>query len=520
MRKTFLVCMLLLCGTGSAQAELAWNDISCGNTGLTGILTDSADSALLYAGSRAGVLKSLDGGKNWRNVLPLRGGGAGVNLLYFNIFDNKIVYAVTSRGLYRSNNRGENWLRIFRGSNYLDGDCTALAVLPEIIYLGTRGGLFASRDNGRSWSRESGRIGKEDIKAIGCSLKDKFIYVASCGGIYRAIPGEQEWGRIFVAYPQADNGDREEAAEKEETDNGAQINYLSVEQTSGDIYVATRRGVYRSIDRGQSWKSLADYGLLSRNVKFILAARDSRVYAVTDSGIFLYFGERWLELSFGLAAGELRAVACDKEDNLYAASEMGLFRAVIKDRVYDESDNSAVCRYQGELQINEVQQAAIKYAEVDPEKIIRWRKQAARRAILPKLTISADRDRNSTISNSIWGTAGSSSSPGKYFVGPDDETRYHNNGWGVSLSWELGDLVWNDAQTSIDVRSRLMVELRNDILDEVTRVYFERLRVKAELDGLSIEDRNKRQIKELRVAELTALLDAMTGGYFSRALKK
>jgi len=60
--------------------------------------------------------------------------------------------------------------------------------------------------------------------------------------------------------------------------------------------------------------------------------------------------------------------------------------------------------------------------------------------------------------------------------------------------------------------------LRGDILDEVTKLYFERLRVKVELDNLSIEDRKKRFEKELKLQELTASLDGLTGGYFSQHL--
>jgi hypothetical protein len=63
------------------------------------------------------------------------------------------------------------------------------------------------------------------------------------------------------------------------------------------------------------------------------------------------------------------------------------------------------------------------------------------------------------------------------------------------------------------------VQLRDDILDEVTKIYFERLRVKMELDNISIEERKKRFEKELRIQELTASLDALTGGYFSEKVK-
>lgn len=512
MRKIFWFCVFLLCSADFLQAELVWSDLSCGNTGITSILIDSVDPGLLYAGSKAGVLKSRDGGNSWHNVLSLRGGDAGVNLLSFDPLNNNIIYASTSRGLYSSSNRGGSWLRIFRRSNYLEADCTAVAVLPGIIYLGTRGGLFASRDKGRSWSRENGRVGGEDIKAVAYSAIDKVVYAASCGGIYRAAPAGNSWERIFVAYAREDKEYNEEPDEEEKTGDGTEINYLTVAPASGDIYIATRTGIYQSSDRGKSWEALTDYGLLSRNVKFIYAAWNSRVYAVTSSGIFLYSGERWQELSFALAAGEPYAVNCSREGNLYAACQMGLFRASIKESGQDNNNNGVVRHCQGEPSINEVQQAAIKYAEVEPEKIMRWRKQATKKAFLPQLSLSVDSD-----TGDLWHWETGSSVKSE-----DDILRKGRSSvdWSVTCKWDLAELIWNSDQTSIDVRSRLMVELRNDILDEVTRVYFERMRVKTELEGLSIEESNKRQIKELRVAELTALLDAMTGGYFSRAFKQ
>lgn len=137
---------------------------------------------------------------------------------------------------------------------------------------------------------------------------------------------------------------------------------------------------------------------------------------------------------------------------------------------------------------------------------------------MPKFTVGYDRDNNKTVGNSIWGTYGTAASTGKYYCGPDDETDYDDEGWSVSLSWDLGDLVWSEAQTSIDNRSKLMVQLRDDILDEVNKVYFERLRVKLELDNLALEERGKRAEKELRLRELTATLDGLTGGYFSHSV--
>jgi hypothetical protein len=201
----------------------------------------------------------------------------------------------------------------------------------------------------------------------------------------------------------------------------------------------------------------------------------------------------------------------DKQGNLYAACNKGLFKARINNSSLNTGVNTIALYYKDEPKINEVQAAAIKYAEVEPEKISRWREKAAKKAFLPKLSASVNRD-----TSDLWHWESGSTTK----TGDDVLIRGRDTvGWDVTLTWDLGEVIWNEDQTSIDVRSRLMVELRDDILDEVTKLYFERLRVKMELDNLSIEDRKKRLEKELRLEELTASLDALTGGYFSRRIK-
>ena len=92
--------------------------------------------------------------------------------------------------------------------------------------------------------------------------------------------------------------------------------------------------------------------------------------------------------------------------------------------------------------------------------------------------------------------------------------------WDVSLSWDLADFVWSTDQTTIDSRSKLMVELREDILDQVTRLYFERRRIQMELITNEFLNPPLMIDKEMRIAELTALIDAFTGGEFSKRIVK
>jgi len=212
-----------------------------------------------------------------------------------------------------------------------------------------------------------------------------------------------------------------------------------------------------------------------------------------------------------LSAEKVNFLALDNLNNLYAATQRGLFKAELSNTQGSEGTDAISLYPQGEPEINDVQRAAMKYAEVEPEKIKLWREQARKKAVLPKLSIGIDRN-----TSDLWHWEGGSTTKTE-----DDVLRRGRDsiGWDVTLSWDLDELIWSEAQTSIDVRSRLMVELRDDILDEVTKLYFERLRVKMEFDSLSIEDRKKRFEKELKLRELAAILDGLTGGYFSQRRK-
>jgi hypothetical protein len=213
-----------------------------------------------------------------------------------------------------------------------------------------------------------------------------------------------------------------------------------------------------------------------------------------------------------LSAGKLNNFVLDNFNNVYIVGKNGIFMGSQKSKINFSSSGLIQEYLKTEPSIKNVQAAAIKYAEVSPEKIIQWRKGAAMKAMLPQVNVGLDRN-----TTDLWHWEGGSTTKAD-----DDVLRKGNDSveWGLTLSWDLSDLIWNDAQTSIDVRSKLMVELRDDILDQVNKLYFERLRVKAEVDNLALEDRNKRFDKMLKIEELTASLDSLTAGYYSDQLSK
>ncbi|MBU0548255.1 MAG: hypothetical protein KKH57_05835 [Candidatus Omnitrophica bacterium] len=508
-----MVWLIIMAGVLLAQ-DFTWEDISRGNHDAQVVLVNVYDSRIIFVGVTGSVLKSDDAGESWRRVLVIRGGLNNINALGFDSSSLNVIYAATDHGLYRSKDLGEHWERVFRGKNSIENQCTAVLGTPYAIFVGTRAGLFISRDSGRSWHKENGKINNTSVFNIDSNFRlSKVIYLAAACGIFKSLDSGENWERIFVSYSQKDNQEKtvdiQEAA-KEESLSGVHFVKADINNINC-VYFSSTRGVYKSLDQGKTWSKLTEYGLLSRDVKMLCLLADSRVFSLTQTGVFLYQGERWIEVSFDLSVGKLNYLVLNIKGDIYVAGEKGIFKSS-RGSFYNISGQVLVQEYlKYEPKIIDVQKAAIKYAEVNPEKISQWRKMAAKKALLPHINIGLDRN-----STDLWHWEGGSTTKSD-----DDILRRGKESidWDVSLSWDLGDLIWNDAQTSIDVRSKLMVELRDDILDQVTKLYFERLRLKSELDNLAIEDRNKRFDKQLKLEELTASLDSLTSGYYSEQLQ-
>lgn len=163
--------------------------------------------------------------------------------------------------------------------------------------------------------------------------------------------------------------------------------------------------------------------------------------------------------------------------------------------------------FKSEPSINEVQEAAVRYAEVYPEKIRDWRRAANISALLPRISLGIDRNKADTYE--IY-----TSSTQQYIVeGPSRDS----DGWDITLIWSLGDLIWNDDQAEIDARSTHMVQLRRSILSRVNEAYFERQRLQLELLKVTPGSIDKIR-REIRISELNAELDGLTGGFFTRSL--
>lgn len=511
---SFVLVWLSMMSSFLLAQDLVWEDMSRGNSNIQVVLVNPLDNKIIFAGSAGNLLKSDNAGESWRSVLTIRSGMRNINALAMDTFNRDLVYAATDNGLYRSSNSGNRWERIFKGKNELENQCTAIFNTAEAIFVGTKTGLFISRDNGRSWHRQEAGIGKDAVLNIDAAGKQKtVIYLAATSGIFKSMDNGKNWEKIFISYSRQGAGDEPADGEGSAPEKTSDLRFVKAGINNINLaYFSCAKGVYKSLDQGKSWEKSDEYGLLNRDVKVLCLSENSQIFALSQSGVFSHEDARWAEVSFGLDAGRLSYFTFDSKSHIYIAGEKGLFKANLNSRSVPLRQTLVQEYLKYEPKIREVQEAAIKYAEVSPEKISAWRKKAAKKALLPQVNIGLDRN-----STDLWHWEGGSATKDS-----DDTLRRGQDSidWDVSLTWDFSDLIWNDAQTSIDVRSKLMVELRDDILDQVNKLYFERLRVKSELDNLAIEDRSKRFDKQLKLEELTASLDSLTAGYYSDQLRR
>ena len=165
-----------------------------------------------------------------------------------------------------------------------------------------------------------------------------------------------------------------------------------------------------------------------------------------------------------------------------------------------------------EPSIDEVQRVVLDYVDLDPERVRALRRGAETRGWLPELLVTAgyDRDRDH---NRDYDQALVSGQMHELFDRERDQGDALD--FGVALSWDFGDTRFHPEEIDVLRETRAVIALRDDVLDEVTQIYFERRRVLADLARLG-EAAPEAMALATRVEELRAGLDAWTGGWFTR----
>lgn len=515
----FVICASLAAATISAfHTSLFAQDIWVGKDGNI----RNTDTRAMYMGqdglylaTRNEMYKAKDMNDNWESIFALPPGENEINCLSGGPGS---IFIGTKRGVFRSEDRGHTWKKVF--STIIPEKSNVLAIAePDTnispIFIGTQRGVFMSEDHGTKWGDISGLLRNKPVNCV--AVFGGSVYAGSSDGLYLKKGISSEWERLYV-----DKAPRSEENGDETTDREVESEYDScgiswIEPAGTRLYIGAGKKILYS-ENGRAWSSLTSQGLSGtvNSIHALPGSGEEGLYCATTKGVFEYSTERpgWRELYKGMYKRlNVRAIVSDKEDKklLWAVTDNGIYKfesGKYSAPGYIDVENrlkEIKVAFTSEPSFKELRQAAIQFAEVSPDKITRWRSQARMRAFLPKVSFNTDKNRSTN--SEIY----TSATKDYVVVGPDE----FSGGWNVSVSWELGDMIWSDAQTGIDVRSKLMVQLRNDILDDLRRAYYERRRLQFELMADEPKDLKLRLEKELRLEELTQAIDDLTGNYFS-----
>jgi competence ComEA-like helix-hairpin-helix protein len=176
--------------------------------------------------------------------------------------------------------------------------------------------------------------------------------------------------------------------------------------------------------------------------------------------------------------------------------------------VSDDVVKKVLQRFATEPSAREVQSQAIEYLQVHPDIVAGWRLRARTNALAPELRTNG------------WGKSLARTTEGVTPGEAVDVTQADELSGRVELrlTWELDRLIFDPQEMAVARESVRTANLRDRVLDEVTRRYFERRRLQVDLELSPPRDLADRVKKELRLQELTADIDAATGVWFSQKL--
>ncbi len=222
-----------------------------------------------------------------------------------------------------------------------------------------------------------------------------------------------------------------------------------------------------------------------------------------------------------------------------------------------------------------IQQAAMRFAEVHPDKIAAWRRGASLRAFLPEVRFRYDLSRRYEIETSTemetsvrtqystslehkdetktghvskygevltsgateiaWSSLDEYTSEVKEDWSSEEkwgsrEGTHSSSGqqeedgkdidWGIRLDWDLRDFLYSREQPRISREARELVELRQDVLEEINTYFFDRRRAQIQLLFSPPTNLRGKIDLQLRIARITANIDALTGGFLSNKLEE
>jgi hypothetical protein len=409
------------------------------------------------------------------------------------------LWVASDAGLLRLS--GERLVRLCFAPGEAPRRVARVAVGEGVAAAATDAGLYWSRD-GRVWHRLDGSFGASPVNGIAFAAGDAGpdLWIAAERGVFAAaLPREAGPARA-----------------RRVGEAGGLRPALDVRSLAGRVVaLGPDRLLVRARD-GAAWETYRPTlppGASARRI----ASAAGRLWIATDRGLSEARAPEgpWERASAPAGSANAQGVAGDATSVLVAA-ESGLISGALAPEL--ASPPSAGSREKPRdclPDVAELQRAVLVRQDLDGDHLARMRHGVERRGWLPEAQLRA----------SYGSDTDDTSQSDQTFVSGDtrhlfdhDLKQSRGHEFTFTLTWDLGDIAYHPEQVDVSVEGRQLVQLRDDVLDEVNQLYFDRLRA---LDAArrAPPGSSEAAAHRLRAAELAAGLDAWTGGWFGRRLR-
>ncbi len=251
----------------------------------------------LFLGARP-IYRSTDNGKSWTAIegIPKSEERANITSIAIDPSDPQVMYATGHGiGVVKSADGGKTWEAASSGLGGLSTEgFTIDGKDPNTLYVWVLGnGLYRSKDAATSWQRVDDGPKKQEIRSLvsvnsPTGMGGIWLYAGLDAGVMKSPDCFCGWDRL----------------PNEGLPEG-RVYSLAVDPSDPQVlYAGLRPGVFKTMDGGQSWKSVTD--LVEDAVVTVNAGDPSQLYAIGADGTLIVSpdaGEHWTTVEADDAEG-------------------------------------------------------------------------------------------------------------------------------------------------------------------------------------------------------------------------